>query len=95
MSDVQAAIVYAGAAAVFVPLTLSLFRDQYEWRDIALIAISTGLASLVPAIGGPLSLLVMIALMHWRVSADWVPDKTAAIVASRLVCVPVLMLLKN
>ncbi|NZA26126.1 hypothetical protein H0E84_06985 [Luteimonas sp. SJ-92] len=76
-----------------IPLTLSIFNDPYEWDDVAIIAAGTGVATLVPAIGWPFSLLVLIGLLHWRISADWVPDLTVAVVASRLATIPALMLL--
>jgi hypothetical protein len=92
LSPVQIACVYTAVTIISMPLVLSLFNDKYTWSDVAIVAFSSsGIASLVPTIGGPLSLLVMLLALRWRIDADWFPDLATVVLVSRLGSIPALM----
>ncbi len=85
------ACIYTATTLVAMPLLLSLFNDKYEWVDVLIVAFASGLASLLPTIGGPVSLVVMIAALRWRIDADWFPDLATVVLVSRLGSIPILM----
>lgn len=91
LDPLQVAVVYTATTLVAMPLLLSLFNDKYDWADVLIVAFASGIASMLPTIGGPVSLLVMIATLRWRIDADWFPDLTTVVLVSRLGSIPVLM----
>jgi hypothetical protein len=88
-----AAAVYALVGTVVVWLVLSLWGEEQKLLNVALAAVGAALVSLVPTIGDPLSLLVMLGLLYWRCSAS-VPALAASVALARLAMVPALMTLR-
>ncbi len=87
-------IVYALVAALVIPLSFSMLKVSYTAADIAIVSIGHAPFALVPTIGGPLSLLALIALLRWRADGASMFDLGVAVGASRLLAVPVLMALR-
>ena len=88
------AIVYLLVTAVIVPTALSLLEVQFDWLDVAIISVGHAAAALVPEIGGPLSLLLLIGLLKWRCRDASMFELGAAVVCTRLLLVPALMLVR-
>lgn len=61
--------------------------------DVAMASVGAALASLVPTIGGPLPLLVMLGLLCWRCTAS-IHVLAASVDLARLAMVPALMTLR-
>lgn len=90
----QIVLVYALVAAIVIPLAFSILSVRYTISDIAIVSIGHAVFAFVPTIGGPLSLLVLIALLKWRVNDASLFDLGVAVSAARLLAVPVLMALR-
>ena len=88
-----AAAVYAFVGTVVVWLVLALWGEEQKLLNVALASVGAALVSLVPTIGDPLSLLVMLGLLYWRCSAS-VPALAASVALARLAMVPALMTLR-
>ena len=86
-------IVYALVAALVIPLSFSMLKVSYTTVDIVIVSFGHAPFALVPTIGGPLSLLALIALLKWRVGDASMFDLGVTVSASRLLAVPVLMAL--
>jgi len=67
MNPITVALVYLAASAAVLPLGFKVFKTNFAWIDIAMASVGAALASLIPTIGGPASLLVMIAILYWRI----------------------------
>lgn len=94
MTPLTIVIVSALVAAAVIPMALSLLRVPYTAADIAIVAIGHAPFAFVPTIGGPLSLLAMIALLRWRAPDASLFDLGVTVSAARLLAVPVLMALR-
>jgi hypothetical protein len=93
VNPVTVALVYAVVGAAVLPLGL-VFKTNFDWKDIAMASIGAALASLIPTIGGPASLVIMIAILYWRIGGSKVfPDIIVSVAVARLCMVPVLLLL--
>lgn len=86
-------LVYALVAALVIPVTFSALKVSYSLADILIVSIGHAVFALVPAIGGPLSLLALIALLKWRVPDASMFDLGVTVSATRLLALPVLIAL--
>ena len=94
MNPITVALVYAVVGAVVLPLGFKVFKTNLAWIDIAMASVGAALASLIPTIGGPASLVVMIAILYWRIGASSLfPDIIVSVGVARLTMLPVLLLL--
>jgi hypothetical protein len=94
VDPVTVALVYAVVGAAVLPLGFKVFKTNFDWIDIAIASVGAALASLTPTIGGPVSLVVMVAILYWRIGAGKVfPDIIVSVAVARLAMVPVLLLL--
>jgi hypothetical protein len=94
VNPVTVALVYAVVGAAVLPLGFKVFKTNFDWKDIAMASIGAALASLIPTIGGPASLVIMIAILYWRIGGSKVfPDIIVSVAVARLCMVPVLLLL--
>jgi hypothetical protein len=84
------ASIYAVVSMAVVPFVLNIFNSPFRFIDVAIACLGAAVASLIPAIGGPVSLLAMIALLHWRCSASLF-DIGIAVAVARLATVPALI----
>lgn len=89
----MAVVVQAFVGTVVVWLVLKVWGEEQKILDVAIAATGAALVTLVPTIGGPLSLLVMLGLLYWRCSTN-LPAIAAAVALARLAMVPALMTLK-
>ena len=64
MNPITVALVYLAVSAAVLPLGFKVFKTNFAWIDIAMASFGTALAPLIPTIGGPVSLLVMIAILY-------------------------------
>jgi hypothetical protein len=87
------AAVYAVVGTAVVSLVLSIWGEPYKLLDIVIASTGAALLSLIPTIGGPLSLLGMLGLLYWRCSTN-LAAIAASVALARLAMVPVLILLK-
>jgi|HubBroStandDraft_2_1064218.scaffolds.fasta_scaffold690708_2 hypothetical protein len=94
MNPITVALVYAVVGAVVLPLAFKVFKTNFAWIDIVLASVGAALASLIPNIGGPASLVVMIAILYWRIGGGKIfPDIIVSVFVARLAMLPVLLLL--
>lgn len=94
MNPVTVALVYLVVSAVVLPLGFKIFKTNFAWTDIAMASVGAAFASLIPTIGGPASLVIMIAILYWRIGRDKLfPDIIISVAVARLAMVPVLLLL--
>jgi hypothetical protein len=94
MNPITVALVYLVVSVLVVPIGLKLFKTNFAWLDIAMASVGAALASLIPTIGGPASLVVMIAIPYWRIGGGKVfPDIIVSVFVARLAMLPVLLLL--
>jgi hypothetical protein len=93
MDPILVAAVYAVVGVVVVPLVFAFFRTQYQFLDVVLASVAAAAASCIPTIGGPVSLVVMVAVLYWRMGQNIFPDIVVAVGAARLAMVPVLLAL--
>jgi hypothetical protein len=94
MNPITVALVYAVVGAAVLPLAFKVFKTNFAWIDIAMASVGAALASLIPTIGGPASLVVMIAILYWRLGANCLfPDIIVSVGVARLAMLPVLLLL--
>ena len=93
INPVVVAIVYAVVGTVVVSVVLSIWGEPQKLLDVVIASTGGALLSLIPTIGGPLSLLGMLGLLYWRCSTN-VAAIAAAVALARLAMVPVLILLK-
>jgi hypothetical protein len=93
INPLVAAIVYAVVGTVVVSVVLSIWGEPQKLLDAAIASTGAALVSLVPTIGGPLSLLVMLGLLYWRCSTN-VAAIAASVALARLAMVPVLFLFR-
>ena len=94
MNSILVAVVYAAVAVAIIPLVFALFRTQYQFLDVVLASVAAAAASFIPTIGGPASLVVMVAVLYWRIGQGIFPDIVVAVGAARLAMVPVLLALQ-
>jgi len=77
-----------------LPIGFKVFKTNFDWIDIAMASVGAALGSLIPTIGGPASLVVMIAILYWRIDGGKVfPDIILSVLVARLATLPVLLLL--
>lgn len=93
MNPLVVAAVYAVVGTIVVSVVLSIWGEPQKLLDVAIASAGAALVSLVPTIGGPLSLLVMLGLLYWRCSTNVVAI-AASVALARLAMVPFLLLLK-
>jgi hypothetical protein len=94
MNPILVALVYAVVGAAVLPLGFKVFKTNFDWKDIVMASIGAAFASLIPTIGGPASLLVMIAILYWRIGGGKVfPDIIVSVAVARLAMLPILLLL--
>jgi hypothetical protein len=94
VNPVTVALVYAVVGIVVLPLVLSLAKTKYKFFDVVLASVTAAAASFIPTIGGPVSLVVMVAILYWRIRDDLFPQIIFAVGIARLIMVPVLIVLK-
>ena len=94
MNPYVLALVYALIGIVLLPLLLTLFKTPFTFVDILLAALAGAAASFVPMIGGPVSFVAMVAVLHWRLSASLYPDIVVPVLIARLAMIPVLLLIR-
>ncbi len=82
--------VHAVVGTAVVSIVFSVFHVNFKLQDVALACIGAAISSLVPEIGGPLSLLVLAGLLYWRSGASWI-DIAVGVALARLATVPALM----
>ena len=87
------AVVYAVVGSAVALGVLRLFGSKSGVLTIVGPCAAAAVASMVPVIGGPLSLLVMIAGLYWQSDAELMAIAVAVGVA-RLAMVPALMALR-
>lgn len=93
LSPFKVALVYALVGTVVVHLVLMAWREEQKFLNVALAAVGAAFASLVPTVGGPLSLAVMLGLLYWRCTAS-LPALVASVAIARLAMVPALASLR-
>jgi hypothetical protein len=94
MNPIIVALVYTVVGAAVLPIGFKVFKTNFAWIDVAMASVGAGLASLIPTIGGPVSLIVMIAILYWRIGGGKVfPDIIVSVFVARLAMLPVLLLL--
>jgi chromate transport protein ChrA len=93
VNPILAAAVHAVVGTVVIWLVLMAWKEEQKILDVAIASVGAALVTLVPTIGGPLSLLVMLGLLYWRCSTN-LPAIAAAVALARLAMVPALMTLK-
>jgi hypothetical protein len=93
MNPINVALVYLVVSVLIVPLGLKLFKTNFDWKDIAMASVGAALASLIHTIGGSVSLVVMIAILYWRIVGGKVfPDIIVSVAVARLAMLPVLLI---
>ena len=86
MNPYVAAVIYAVVGTAVIPLGFELFHTKYRFLDVALAAIVGAALSLVPTVGGAVSLLATVVVLYWRVGKDaLVPDILVSVFAARIV----------
>jgi hypothetical protein len=94
MNPVTVALVYLVVTALVVPVGLKIFKTNFAWTDIAMMSAGAALASLIPTIGGIASLVVMVAILYWRLGKEQLmPDIIVSVAVARLAMLPVLLVL--
>ena len=94
MNPILVALVYLVVGALLLPLGFKLFKTNFDWIDIALASVGAALSSLIPTIGSPLSLVITVAILYWRLGKEALfPDIIASVAVSRLAMLPVLLVL--
>ena len=94
MNPITVALVYLVASALLLPLGFKVFKTNFAWVDIALASVGAALTSLIPTIGGPVSLVITVAILYWRLGREALfPDIIASVAVSRLAMLPVLLVL--
>jgi Na+/H+ antiporter NhaA len=88
------AFVYTVVVCLVVPGMLRLFSANYEIIDVVMAAVLSALASMIPVVGGVLSLVVLVAVLNYRSGASLFPDIVVAVAVARLATIPVMLLLK-
>jgi hypothetical protein len=91
VNPVTVALVFAVVGIVVLPIVLSMFKTRFDLVDVLLASVLSAVTSLIPTIGEPLSLIVMIAVLYWRIRDDLFPDILVAVGAARLAMVPALL----
>ncbi|MBL6752441.1 MAG: hypothetical protein ISP90_18120 [Nevskia sp.] len=76
-----------------VPLVFSIFKTNYRFSDVALMAVIAGAVLLVPTIGAAASFAAMVAVLYWRTGGEVSTDIFVATAAARLAAIPVLFVL--
>jgi len=87
------AVVYAIVGSAVVLGMLRLLGSRPEIHDVAGSCVAGALASLIPTVGGPVSLLVTLGALYWRNVAE-VREIAIAVIVARLAMVPVLLVLR-
>lgn len=86
------AAVHAVFGMLALPLIFRLFKTRYTMLDIVLACVPAALLTLIPTAGEALSLLAMIAVLNYRISADVFPGIVIPVMVTRLLMIPVLLL---
>jgi chromate transport protein ChrA len=90
INPLLAAVVHAVVGTAVVSTVFSVFRTHYKLQDVALACVGAAAVTLVPVVGGPLSLIALAGLLYWRTGAAWV-DIAIGVAMARLAMVPALM----
>jgi hypothetical protein len=94
MNPIVVALVYAVVGAAVLPIGFKVFKTNFAWIDIVMASVGAALASLIPTIGGPVSLVAMIAILYWRIgTSSLFPDIIVSVGVARVAMLPVLLLL--
>jgi ABC-type nitrate/sulfonate/bicarbonate transport system permease component len=94
MNPIAVALVYLLVSALVLPLGFKLFKTNFDWQDIAMASGGAALSSLIPTIGSPLSLVISVAILYWRLGRNALfPDIIASVAVSRLAMLPLLLVL--
>ena len=89
-SPVATAVVYAVVGSVVVLGVLRIVGTRDNAAEIVGSCVAGAATSMIPTMGGPVSLLVTLGLLHWRSGAG-LRDVAFAVVLARLAMVPVLL----
>jgi hypothetical protein len=93
MNPITVALVYAVVGFLGMPIGFKLFKTPFDWIDIALASVGGALASLIPTIGGPVSYVIVVAILYWRIGKEALTDILISVAVSRLAMLPVLLLI--
>lgn len=95
MNPLLVSVVYAVVGVIVLPLVFSMFKTQYDWIDVILASVISAAASLIPTIGDPISMAVMVIVLYWRIGGSIFPDIIVAVGVARLAMVPALLLMNK
>jgi hypothetical protein len=87
------AIVYALVCMAVMPIVFRIFKTRAEMPEIIVASLCGAAATLIPGWGQAISLIVTIGVLYWRIRDDLFPDIFLAVAASRLLMIPVLLLI--
>lgn len=90
INPLVAAVVHAVVGTAVVSTVFSVFRSHYKLQDITLACVGAAAATLVPVVGGPLSLIALAGLLYWRTGVAWV-EIAVGVAIARLAMVPALI----
>lgn len=93
MNPFVVALVYAFMGIAVPPIVFHFSGTKFSFGDVALASFAAAAVSLIPTIGGPASLLVMLAVLYWRMR-DAPMAVAAAVGISRVAMLPVLMMFR-
>ncbi len=89
-SPVATAVVYAMVGSLVVLGVLRMMGTRDNTAEVVGACVAGAAASMIPTVGGPVSLLVTLGLLYWRSGAE-LRDIAFAVVLARLAMVPVLL----
>jgi hypothetical protein len=78
-------VLYTVLVAAFLSALLKLFGTEFAFRDAVLAAVVASLLSLIPTVGGAISVIGIIAVVYWRATEVSIPVLLLASALSRLI----------
>jgi len=93
INPVTTAIVFAAVGSVVTLGVLRIMGNREQTADIVGASVAGALASMIPTVGGPVSLLVTLGVLYWRRVAE-LRDIAIAVAVARLAMVPALLALR-
>jgi len=93
IGSITTAVVYAVVGSTVVLGMLRILGPRPGIVDVVGACVAGALASLIPTVGGPVSLLVTLAALYWRGVAE-LREIAIAVVVARLAMVPALLVLR-
>ena len=92
-NPISTALVYAVVGSLVVLGVLKMMDRRAGAADVVGACIAGAAASMIPTVGGPLSLLVTLGILYWRSGAE-LRDIAFAVMLARLAMVPALLALR-